>query len=1519
MTIVTTSSSIHLRSSKDWDLWIKSIKARAGQHDLWPYVDPANANPPQLTDTPEPDPRTFVPDNAIPVTPSDNEAGEGHTPEQIRETRRALLTHNQALALLRGDSGALTLYQLAYSQYNAKHKDYILRKRALMGLDELIINTTTTYAPILRRLEDPHARLCALKRHVAPSSQVLQLEARRNYHHVRTQAKSTKLDEWLKEWECALNEALAYDLPEAKDINPVYDFLDAVETIDPLFCNRWRARISETTLEAELSEAAKQLPSGYKIAQLFKEEQQLQKKSRAVSKGSFATASSETFQGKEPPKKRCAIGHSSHTSEECYTLNPSLRKPGFKIKAKAAKYIIKALERQPELAKKYASIIDECKAIQSADTDTDKDESVGCAHVGQSSGNFARTQYSLHDSVILDTGSAVHITNNRSRLFDFKERDAHEWIYAGTEHSPITGSGSMKINVTTPHGKRTFLLRDVMYIPDFHTNVVSHKKLKAHGYTWNGATQAVSKDGKPVFYTFEKDDQYVIEYNEPRPTAAFTANVRQADAMKWHLRLGHANAEVVKRVLTQLYGKVVKDLSFNCEACAQCKATRQISRKSSNRMASRPLWRIHIDLFSLEESITGETVALVIRDEYSGMIWVRALPDRHQETVLKALTDFARLAERQWNLTIVVVRRDNDPALKSQYKAWVAAEGIRDEPSPIYTKEPNGAAERSGGVIKTQSGTMQEAAKLPGFLWPYTWGAACYIHNKSPREANRWKSPIEVFNNWLREHDRDIAELVDQPDLSNLLAYGCKAYPLRKEVLAGEERVLQKTRPRAHIGYLVGYDASNIYFIWVPSLSKVIRTRDVTFNEDEFYTPGEKASPEVQEDLREQVQSMVIDSDEESEAESTIWVGGRPSSPTGSDAPESEPDTASDTPEPEPDVTPDAAECDPDLDAEPQPGDYTPYSYPTPEQSQRDATPEQSQRDPTPVEEPEPTTQRTSGRIKIPSRKARENAAQATRAAFVVGSVNRIHRRNLPAEPQNWKALQKHPYKREFVQAAQQEWQAVRDMGTVQLIPREQATSKPLPLTWVFKYKFDKHGFLTKFKARICVRGDQQPLSDKETYAATLASKSFRILIALAARWDLTLRQLDAVNAFQNSPLDEEVFVELPDGFKQGGLVARLLRALYGLRRSPLLWQKLLSQVLKEQGLEPTTEEPCLFITSWLTVFFFVDDIVAMHADEDAEKVDDFVRRLEESFKIRDLGELRWFLGIRVIRDRPSRRIWLVQDSYIENIATRFGLDNLGGKGPHVPYDNSIASCLRPFEGTATAATIHLFQRKVGSLMYAAIITRPDVSWITSKLAQFLKNPSPQHCEAANRVIQYLYATRHLGLAFDGNTGPPEPLEVYTDASFADDTIDRKSTQGFLMKLYGGPVAWKSGKQDTVTTSSTEAELLALTATGKEGMATVRFFVGIRLDLGRVLTIKCDNRQTIRLVSTDIPRLQTALRHVDIHTCWARQEVQRQAFKVEYLQTTEMVADGLTKALPKYKFQRFVQQLGLQAGPAQVE
>ena len=151
-----------------------------------------------------------------------------------------------------------------------------------------------------------------------------------------------------------------------------------------------------------------------------------------------------------------------------------------------------------------------------------------------------------------------------------------------------------------------------------------------------------------------------------------------------------------------------------------------------------------------------------------------------------------------------------------------------------------------------------------------------------------------------------------------------------------------------------------------------------------------------------------------------------------------------------------------------------------------------------------------------------------------------------------------------------------------------------------------------------------------------------------------------------------------------------------------------------------------------------------------------------------------------------------------------------------------------------------------------------------------------------------------------------------SDASFADNTRDRTSSQAYVMKLFGGTIGWRANKQDTVTTSTTEAELLSLAQAAKEAMYVSRLVreLGVTLDDSRI-TIQCDNKQTIRLVNADIALLQTKLRHVDIHNHWLRQEAARKRIQVVYTPTDDMIADGLTKTLPFDSHQRFVRHVGL--------
>ena len=150
------------------------------------------------------------------------------------------------------------------------------------------------------------------------------------------------------------------------------------------------------------------------------------------------------------------------------------------------------------------------------------------------------------------------------------------------------------------------------------------------------------------------------------------------------------------------------------------------------------------------------------------------------------------------------------------------------------------------------------------------------------------------------------------------------------------------------------------------------------------------------------------------------------------------------------------------------------------------------------------------------------------------------------------------------------------------------------------------------------------------------------------------------------------------------------------------------------------------------------------------------------------------------------------------------------------------------------------------------------------------------------------------------------------DASFDDNTLDQKSSQGYIMKLFGGEIAWRANKQDTVTTSSTEAELLAISQTAKEAIYFSRLIKALSLPLPEVRTIEYDNKQTIRLLVNESTKLQTKLRHVNIHSYWLRQEVQRQSIKIRLVPTKEMVADGVTKALSVIKHEHFVGMTGIE-------
>jgi hypothetical protein len=360
-------------------------------------------------------------------------------------------------------------------------------------------------------------------------------------------------------------------------------------------------------------------------------------------------------------------------------------------------------------------------------------------------------------------------------------------------------------------------------------------------------------------------------------------------------------------------------------------------------------------------------------------------------------------------------------------------------------------------------------------------------------------------------------------------------------------------------------------------------------------------------------------------------------------------------------------------------------------------------------------------------------------AAFAAGTclkidplipIPKVMQSQLPPPPKGWKEMLKHPHHLGFRAAAEKEFRSLEQRSTFK--PTTRPTGKQvLPLMWVFTYKCDQDGYLVKYKARLCIRGDLQKVTAKDTYAATLAVQVFRSLMAIAAAYNLEAKQLDAVNAFVNSHMDEEVYCECPPGYEHLGACLQVLRALYGLRRSPRLWHDEFVKTLKEFGLQPITGQLCLFTNGSIILFFYVDDIVLL--GRDLEAIQDLKKALMSRYEMRDLGDLQWFLGIRIIRDRSERKLWLSQDAYIDKLIAKFNLES--HRPTHTPLPSEP---LTPNDGQASPQQIYAFQQRVGSITYAAVVTRVDVALAVSMLSRFLQNPSTKHLDAADHCLAYL-------------------------------------------------------------------------------------------------------------------------------------------------------------------------------------
>jgi hypothetical protein len=309
------TATVLLKSPRDWARWLALIKTKALNNDLWKHIDPSTANPPQFLPPARPNPSDFA----------------------------AAGTENVTVATLTATQ--FQRYNAELSVWQEEIKDHRKKVKILSEIEDHVIRTAGTYWSTIESVSGLHARLVKLKERVAPTTYAREQEVTRRYENVRTQAKTTRTEEWLAEWESALRDAIELKIPDVQGIRPTRHFLLAVEKIAPMFSQSWSNTIetkavmtSITTTNANGTETGfeKEIPDGFQIAQIFRNQFSAIKANKGAFAGSTPQGeqdpeSESTLQGEQAPsgprstQNECPI-HRNHTIDECYALNKSKRR-----------------------------------------------------------------------------------------------------------------------------------------------------------------------------------------------------------------------------------------------------------------------------------------------------------------------------------------------------------------------------------------------------------------------------------------------------------------------------------------------------------------------------------------------------------------------------------------------------------------------------------------------------------------------------------------------------------------------------------------------------------------------------------------------------------------------------------------------------------------------------------------------------------------------------------------------------------------------------------------------------------------------------------------------------------------------------------------------------------------------------------------------------------------------------------------------------------------------------------------
>ena len=1088
-----------------------------------------------------------------------------------------------------------------------------------------------------------------------------------------------------------------------------------------------------------------------------------------------------------------------------------------------------------------------------------------------------------------DTGATSHMTFHREWFIDYTPKVIPIQLADNTTiYSAGTGSIQL-LPIIDGSPSNPVILTNVLHVPAIKSNLLSVVFLTvARDYVvrLEKKTMTFSQRGVVLFTATVKPDLGLAFLDG---TTALGSKIRERAQIAssavlspelLHRRLCHLSYSKIDQLIkgglvtgVTVHGNMPTDAV--CEPCLAGKQHRQPFPKQSSTRMTEPLSLVHSDLHGPLPVQTFSHCRYWISfiDDYSRFAHVFLLKNKSE--ALAAFKRYKALVENQLGCSIKALRDDKGGEYVSHefdQLTWEA--GISRQRTAPGTPQQNGVAERFNRTSEERITAMLADAGLPLQFWGEAMNAYMEVHNVCPTSAVPDTTPHQRFLKVL-------------PDISHLRRFGSPAFV---HVPKKERKHLQShTRKCIMLGYQPGTKA---WRFWDQAQRKVIVSRDAVFIEQQAQGGKQDSVPTPPKPPSSSPPTYVSSDDDSSNAPPPPRALNPPPSPPLSPQAQAQPDAP------------------PQIQA--QPGAQEPAPL---RRSTRIRKPAQDW-----WKLPQPVTP-----APMPVEEEQNSGGDAQSS----GSLDDADLENAQDElalktfaPNSYWHAMTSPESDRWHEAAVEEYLGCTVCWDIVPLP---AGKKAIPSKWVFTLKERLDGSVERYKARIVAKGFQQipGLDYDETFAPVAKLVSIRAILSIAALEDWEIDQVDFTQAFLNGDLEEDIYMKQPEGFHEGGpeMVCHLKRALYGLKQAPRQWYKKMDQLLLSLGFVRSEVDHCLF---YLTrdgvkhvIPVYVDD--QLLACNDRPTLDWVKSELAKAFPMKDLGPIKDYLGLEAVRDRPNRRLYLSQTKLLKRVLERFFMS--GSKPVSTPLDSGV-----PLSTSMSPQTEEeqLMMKKVpylsavGSLMYLAVGTRPDIAQAVGALGQFNSNPGLGHWHGVQRVLRYLCGTQDHKLCL-GRSPEDSPLTLpssvcltgYSDSDYAGahDGLARRSTSGYVFYLGGGAVSWSSKRQTSVALSTTEAEYIASVHAGQEGVWLRSLLAELGYPQSGPTVLNMDSQSAIAVGKN--PEHHSRMKHLEIRWHWIRRMIQDKVFAPKYITTNVMVADLLTKSLPRIKHNWCCKALGV--------